>query len=40
MLWAPDPHLLPGAATEISTVGLKEAFDAFRASALPGLLPR
>jgi invasion protein IalB len=40
VLWAPDPHLLPGAATEISTVGLKEAFDAFRASALPGLLPR
>jgi invasion protein IalB len=40
VLWTPDQHLLPGAATEVSTVGLKEAFDAFRASALPGLLPR
>jgi invasion protein IalB len=39
-LWAPDALHLQGAATEVSTAGLKEAFGAFRASAEPGLLPR
>lgn len=39
-LWTPDSQRLEGAATEVSTFGLKEAFAAFRESALPGLLPR
>jgi invasion protein IalB len=40
VLWTPDSRLLQGAAMEVSTDGLKEAFGAFRASAEPGLLPR
>ena len=40
VLWTPDARLLQGMAAEVSTVGLKEAFGAFRASATPGLLPR
>jgi invasion protein IalB len=40
VLWTPDSQRLQGDATEVSTLGLKEAFGAFRASALPGVLPR
>ncbi len=40
VLWTPDARQLQGVATEVSTIGLKEAFGAFRATASPGLLPR
>lgn len=40
VLWTPDARQLQGVATEVSTVGLKAAFGAFRTTASPGLLPR
>jgi invasion protein IalB len=40
VLLTPDSRELEGVATEVSTLGLREAFGAFRATAAPGLLPR